>query len=139
MQLALEQTVKEITGDPAIPRKQAPRQRTAHKLVGWFFTVLSCLPLGAAERPVLHLRLRRAVELAALPEACSPTTGDESVQQAEARSAQARAAFLPDLDASVSQLNQTRNLAALGIGLIVQLPVFSSRRLSVRSTHSTSG
>jgi outer membrane protein TolC len=114
--LALQEMIEEITGETA-PLIPPPRTRMTHRLVGWFLTAISCLPLGAADRPVLHLSLQRAVELAATPEGnVRLQLANESVKQAEARSGQARAALLPNLDASVSQLNQTRNLAALGIG-----------------------
>src|ERR1700689_5374610 len=40
----------------------------------------------------------------------------EALKQAQARSLEARAALLPDLEASVTQQSRTENLAALGLG-----------------------
>jgi outer membrane protein len=48
----------------------------------------------------------------------------ESEKQAETRSAQARAALLPDLSAAFSEQNMTRNLAAFGIQISVPIPGF---------------
>jgi outer membrane protein TolC len=66
--------------------------------------------------------MKDAVDRAVSPEGSTRVQlSDDAVRQAQARSAQARAALLPNLDSSVSQSNQTRNLAAFGIR--VQLPV----------------
>ncbi len=46
------------------------------------------------------------------------------VLQAESRTAQARASLLPNFDAVVTSLNQTRNLAAFGIRLNIPVPGF---------------
>src|SRR5689334_307355 len=65
----------------------------------------------------LRLSMKRAVDLATSPEGnANVQIAGEAVKQAQSRSAQARAALLPGLDATVSEINQTRNLAALGIG-----------------------
>jgi len=86
--------------------------------------VVLTLPLVAAEP--LSLSLKQAVEMALAP------AGDARVQmaaqalgQAEARSAQARAALLPDVAASVAEQNQTRNLAAFGIRVQLPIPGFT--------------
>jgi len=72
----------------------------------------------AAQDP-MRLSMKRAVELATSPEGnANMQIAGEAVKQAEARSAQARAALLPGLNAAVSEINQTRNLAALGLGSI---------------------
>jgi outer membrane protein len=90
--------------------------------------VLGALPL-AAQGP-LQLSLRRAVEIAASPEGnTNLRLSGEALKQAQARSAQARAALLPDLSASIGARNQTVNLAAMGIGLNVLIPGFSFPRL----------
>ncbi|MCW5962914.1 MAG: TolC family protein [Bryobacterales bacterium] len=52
----------------------------------------------------------------------------EIAAQAKARSAQARADLLPNLDGAVSQSSQTRNLQALGINLAIPLPGFEPPR-----------
>ena len=86
----------------------------------------------AADQPTesrgLTLSLRRAVQIAVSPEgnAQMQLTG-EALQQAEARSAQARAALLPDISSSLSYKNQTTNLRAYGLGFNLQtIPGYSS-------------
>ncbi len=67
---------------------------------------------------VIQLSLKKAVEIALAPQGNSRVQlALESVKLAKARSAQARAALLPNLDGYVSQMNQTRNLQAFGIGV----------------------
>jgi outer membrane protein TolC len=79
-----------------------------------------------AQRPPLQLSLRRAIELATAPEgAARIQLSGEALRQAESRSAQARAALLPDLSASTSEQNRTVNLAALGVRINVPVPGFS--------------
>jgi len=60
----------------------------------------------------------------------------EAVRQAQSRSAQARAAFLPDIEASVSDRNSTVNLAGNGLTDIV-LPVPGFRFPSLVGPFST--
>src|SRR5437667_34322 len=65
---------------------------------------------------VLELSLKKAVEIALSPEGSTRLQlAQEALQQTEARQDQARAALLPDLEGQISDQNQTRNLAALGI------------------------
>ena len=72
----------------------------------------------AHAQPVIQLSLRKAVEIALAPEGNSRVQlAMESVQLAKTRTAQARAALLPNLDGYVSQKNQTVNLQAFGIGI----------------------
>jgi outer membrane protein TolC len=67
-------------------------------------------------RGPLELSMRKAVDLAISEEGNARVKlANELQRQAEARSAQVRAALLPNLDASVSQQNTVRNLAALGV------------------------
>jgi len=69
----------------------------------------------AQEGPALQLSLRRAVEIATSPEGSARIQlASELTRQAEARSTQARAALLPSLDATVSEQNLNRSLAAFG-------------------------
>jgi outer membrane protein len=68
----------------------------------------------------LPLSLKRAVEIALAPEG-SPRVAlaEESIKQAQAKVGQARAAFLPDIEASVSEQNETINLKTFGFqGLV---------------------
>src|SRR5215469_7475823 len=75
------------------------------------------------QREPLQLSLKRAVEIATSQEGSAKVQlSVEALKQARARSAQARAALLPDVEASFSDQNQTRNLVALGIHQI-SLPV----------------
>lgn len=91
--------------------------------------------VAAAERaaeleakPKLQLSLKRAVEIALAPEgSVRVQLATELTKQARARSAQARAALLPNLDSSVNQQNRTVNLAALGIQ--IPIPGFQLPRL----------
>jgi hypothetical protein len=77
------------------------------------------IPARAQERPVLRLSMKRAVEIAMSPEGSARIQlADEAVKQAQSRSAQARAALLPNLDGYISEQN---------------------RRLSGRSTYSMCG
>jgi outer membrane protein len=68
-----------------------------------------------AQPPVLQLSLKQAVDLALAPDGNTRVKlAAESIRQAEARSAEARAALLPDVEGAVSEQNQTRNLKAFG-------------------------
>ncbi len=81
---------------------------------------------GAAPKETLRLSLRQAVDIALSPEGNSRVRlAQELIRQARTRSAQARAALLPNVDSSVGQQNQTRNLAAFGIQIQLPLPGFT--------------
>src|SRR5258708_32073503 len=83
------------------------------RLTGICLATMFC---SAAADDVLRLSLHQAVEIALKPEGSTRVQlSGESVKQAEARSAQARSALLPDLEGSITEQNQTRNLRALGI------------------------
>ena len=91
------------------------------------FTYMLAVPplLTAQPGPVLELSLKQAIEAALSPEGNARVRlAQQAVQQASSRTAQARAALLPNLDGSVSQQNQTRNLAAFGIRINIPLPGF---------------
>jgi outer membrane protein TolC len=76
------------------------------------------LVLSAADSPMLQLSLRRAVEIATSPEGSNRLQlATELTGQAKARSAEARAALLPSLDAAVTKQNENQNLAAFGLNL----------------------
>jgi outer membrane protein TolC len=71
------------------------------------------------------LSLKRAVEVAVSPEGNTKIQlSGEALKQAQSRSAQARAALLPDLEASLTDRDQTANLAAMGIHISVPIPGF---------------
>ncbi len=82
-----------------------------------------CMAANAPpERGPLRITLKRAVELALAPEGNAHIQlSQELVKQAKARSVQARAALLPDLEGSFGYENETRNLATMGLDQ-VQLP-----------------
>lgn len=88
---------------------------------------------GAQEgnnKPVLRLSLEQAVEIAISPEGSTRVQiAKELIKQAQAQSAQARAALLPNIDASVGQQNQTRNLEAVGLSFSFNVPGFVFPRL----------
>jgi outer membrane protein len=77
----------------------------------------------AGNAPVLQLSIRQAVDIALSPDGDTRVRiAEELVRQAEARSAQTRAAILPHIDASVGQQNTTRNLKAFGIQIQIPIP-----------------
>ncbi len=90
--------------------------------------VLAPLALAAdlpADRGPLQLSLKRAVELATSLEGnTNIQLAGEALTQAETRSAQARGALLPNLDAVFTDQNLTRNLAAMGIRISVPIQGF---------------
>jgi len=79
------------------------------------------------ERTVLSLSMKRAVELALSPEGnVQIQLSGEALQQAQSRSAQARAALLPNIDSSMAYRDQTVNLRANGLQFnIPTVPGFS--------------
>jgi outer membrane protein len=95
----------------------------------WMLVLAVAWPGMAAdqggERGPLRLSLKRAVELATSPEGNSNILlSGEALRQAQARSAQARAALLPDLAASIGEQSATRNLGAMGISVVLPIPGF---------------
>jgi outer membrane protein len=85
----------------------------------------ACAACAAAEAEprALELTLRRAVEIATSAEGNTRIQlAGEAVGQARSRAAQARAALLPNFDATVAQQSQTRNLAAFGLRIETPFP-----------------
>jgi outer membrane protein len=81
-------------------------------------------PLVYAAEP-LELSMKRAVEIAISKEGSARIQlSDEALKQAEARSAESRAALLPDVESALTLQNRTENLAALGIKVNVPIPGF---------------
>lgn len=86
---------------------------------------VSTAPAPAAGQ-TLQLSLKQAVDIALGPEGNTRVRlAQELIRQAQTRSAQARAALLPNLDSVVAQQSQTRNLAAFGIRFNLPVPGFS--------------
>jgi outer membrane protein TolC len=80
---------------------------------------------GPAANAPIELSLKRAVDLAVSPEGSAKVQlSIEAARQAETRSAQARAALLPDVEAAFTEQSLTRNLAAMGIQIAVPIPGF---------------
>jgi outer membrane protein len=89
-----------------------------------FSILVIAASLGMAQN-TLPLSLKRAVEIALTPEG-NPRVAlaEESIQQAQGRVAEAKSAFLPNLDASVQDRNQTTNLHTFGLNFPT-IPGFS--------------
>ena len=87
-----------------------------------FLILFTCGTAALAQR-TLPLSMKRAVEIAVAPEG-SPRVAlaEESIKQAEARQAESRAAFLPDLESSVAQRRQTVSLRAYGFNFTLPIP-----------------
>lgn len=73
----------------------------------------------------LRLSLQEAVSIALKQDGnAGVRLAEQLVRQAQAQSAQERAALLPNLDAAASQQSRTTNLAAMGIQFDVPIPGF---------------
>lgn len=79
----------------------------------WIFLLASGI---AFAQDTLPLSLKRAVEIALAPEG-SPRVAlaEESIRHSQTGIAQARAAFLPDIETSVTDQNETVNLKSFGL------------------------
>jgi outer membrane protein len=87
--------------------------------------VLLSASIGSAySQDTIPLSLKRAVEIALTPQG-SPKVAlaEETIKQSQTRVAQARAAFLPDIEASVGDQSETVNLKSFGLN--IQVPGFS--------------
>jgi outer membrane protein TolC len=82
-------------------------------MMRWVF--LFCAGFACAQ-DTLPLSLKRAVEIALAPEG-SPRVAlaEESIRQSQTGIAQARAAFLPDIETSVTDQSETVNLRTFGL------------------------
>jgi outer membrane protein TolC len=86
--------------------------------------ILCAVQVASAAGPI-QLSLKRAVEAAVSPEGNTKIQlSGEALKQAQAKSAEARAALLPDLEASLTGRDQTANLAAMGIHITLPIPGF---------------
>lgn len=101
----------------------------ANPLSNFAFRILPAafLPVLALSQapPALELSLKRSVEIALAPDGnLRAQLVREALDQAKARSAQARAALLPNVSANVGMQDLTRNLSAvLGVDLQAQFPI----------------
>jgi outer membrane protein len=81
--------------------------------------------LPAQERAQLQLSMKRAVEIATSPEGNSNIQlAGESLKQAKARSLEARASLLPDLEGAFRYESLTSYLGAYGIKVSAPIPGF---------------
>ena len=77
-------------------------------------------------QPALPLSLKRAVEIALAPDGSTRAAlALESIDQAAQRVIEAKAAFLPSLDAAVQDHRQTTDLQAFGFSFKIPVPGFS--------------
>jgi len=97
------------------------------------FLSLAALPaLAAAQTPqllqpgaTLRLSLKQAVAIALAPEGNTQVQlAGEATRQAQARSVEARAALLPNLDSYVTEQSETENLASFGFHFQIPIPGF---------------
>ncbi|MBV9507436.1 MAG: TolC family protein [Acidobacteriia bacterium] len=89
------------------------------------FWLLAAGALAAQERGPVQLSMKRAVEIATSAEGnTNIQLAGEELKQAQARSAEARAALLPDLDGAFRYENLTSYLGAYGIRVEVPIPGF---------------
>jgi outer membrane protein len=96
-----------------------------------YLVFLSLVPCGAKvaaqaplAQPTLQLSLARAVDIALTPEGSTRVAlAQQSIQQAETQVSQARANFMPSVDGSVQERDQTINLRTFGFNF--NFPGFS--------------
>ncbi len=87
--------------------------------------------IAAQTAAPLELGLKQAIDMALAPDGDTRVRlAQEAIRIAESRASQARAALLPNLGASVSEQNQTRNLAAFGIKIDIPIPGFAIPELA---------
>ncbi len=82
--------------------------------------------LSGKSTEIIPLSLKRAIEIALAPDGNARLQlAEDLLRQSKSRASQARGGLLPNLDGSFSAMNQTRNLAAMGISLKIPIPGFS--------------
>jgi outer membrane protein len=82
--------------------------------------LLGAAGFGASAQERMQLTMKQAVDLALSPEGSARVQlAHEMIRATNARAAQSRAALLPNLEASITEQNFTRNLKAFG----VQIPI----------------
>jgi outer membrane protein len=89
--------------------------------------VLAVAPVLLAQpQGTVELSLKRAVDIALTPEGSAKVAlAQQTIRQAETRVAQARGAFLPNVDGSVQDRDQTTNLKAFGFSFALPVPGFA--------------
>ena len=90
-----------------------------------FSVLLMLAPLSLAQG-VMELSLKRAVDIALTPEGSARVAlAEQSIRVSETRVNQARAAFFPNLDGTVTERSQTLNLKTFGFDFQFPVPGFS--------------
>lgn len=90
-----------------------------------FPVLLLLAPLSWAQS-VMQLSLKRAVDIALTPEGSARVAlAEQSIRVSETHVGQARAAFFPDLDGTVTERSQTINLKTFGFDFQFPVPGFS--------------
>ena len=95
------------------------------------FLIALAVPLAwgqnlSVTQPALPLSLKRAVEIALAPDGSTRAAlALESIDQAAQHVIEAKAAFLPSLDAAVQDHRQTTDLQAYGFSFKIPVPGFS--------------
>jgi outer membrane protein TolC len=90
------------------------------------FLLATLAAATAAAQTPLKLSLKQAVDLALSPDGNARVQlAGEGIRQAQTRSAESRAALLPDLESYVLERSQTESLAALGVSFHIPIPGFA--------------
>jgi len=90
----------------------------------WILPAAALLAAAQAPERAIQLSMKRAVEVATAPEGSARIQlAEEALKQAQARSAQARAALLPDVEASFRYSSQTLSLAGEGLSSAFKIPI----------------
>lgn len=95
-------------------------------MVIWMPALVMGQSAPPAAESAIPLSLKRAVEISLAPEG-SPRVAlaEETVRESQARSREARGAFLPDIETSVNDQRETSNLKAFGFsGIAIPIPGF---------------
>jgi outer membrane protein TolC len=80
----------------------------------------------APAQNVIQLSLKKAVQIALTPEGSERLAlALQTVKQSEQQTLEARSAFLPNLDGTVQERNQTTNLKTFGLNFQLPVPGFS--------------
>jgi outer membrane protein len=96
--------------------------------IAYFAITGALLSASAWAQNTLPLSMKRAIEIALAPDGSTRVAlAQESIQQAQQRVEQARSAFLPTIDASVTDRNQTTNLRVFGFDMAfpISIPGFA--------------
>jgi outer membrane protein TolC len=88
--------------------------------------VLAVLAPPGRAQDVMQLSLKRAVDIALTPEGSARVAlAEESIRASETHVSQARSAFYPNLDGSVTERSQTVNLHTFGFDFNFPIPGFA--------------